>query len=228
WLRDDARLFLQIRNSIDGEVISLINHCEYVKELLDYLEFLYSGKGNISRIYEACKNFYRAEQQDNSLAAYFMSFKRTFKELNTLLPLSPDVKVQQAQREQMAIMSFLADFNSQFETAKSQVLSSVEIPSLHKAFTRILRIDNSTSAATNFQSQSAFVSHNFGKAIGLRNNLRNEGPNGQRNQDIGSIVCYYCHELGHTKRTCRKLHNKSQKSHSARVVVTTTVPALSE
>ena len=45
WLEDDARLFLQIRNSIDGKVLTLINHCEYVKELMEYLEFVYSGKG---------------------------------------------------------------------------------------------------------------------------------------------------------------------------------------
>ena len=60
WLREDARLFLQIRNSIDSDVTSLINHCELVNELMDYLDFLYSGKGNISRIYEVCKAFYRA------------------------------------------------------------------------------------------------------------------------------------------------------------------------
>ena len=35
WLEDDARLFLQIRNSIDGKVLTLINHCEFVKELMD-------------------------------------------------------------------------------------------------------------------------------------------------------------------------------------------------
>ena len=51
-------------NSIDSEVISLINHCEFVKELMDYLDFLYSRKENISRIYEVCKNFYRAKKQD--------------------------------------------------------------------------------------------------------------------------------------------------------------------
>ena len=62
WLRDNARLFLQIRNSIDSEVIALINHCEFVKELIDYLDFLYSGKENISRIYEVYKSFYRVEK----------------------------------------------------------------------------------------------------------------------------------------------------------------------
>ena len=39
WMEEDARLYLQIRNSIDSEVIGLINHCEFDKELIDYLEF---------------------------------------------------------------------------------------------------------------------------------------------------------------------------------------------
>ena len=54
WLEDDALLFLQIRNSIDGKVLTLINHCELVNELMDYLEFVYFGKGNISRIFDVC------------------------------------------------------------------------------------------------------------------------------------------------------------------------------
>ena len=57
WMEEDAHLYLQIRNSIDSEVIGLINHCEFVKELMDYLEFLYYGKGNISRIFEVYKAF---------------------------------------------------------------------------------------------------------------------------------------------------------------------------
>ena len=55
WMEEDARLYLQIRNSIDSEVIGLINHSEFVKELMDYLEFLYYGKGNVPRIFEVCK-----------------------------------------------------------------------------------------------------------------------------------------------------------------------------
>ena len=58
WMGEDARLYLQIRNSIDSEVISLINHCEFVKELMDYLEFLYSRKGNVSQIFDVCKAFH--------------------------------------------------------------------------------------------------------------------------------------------------------------------------
>ena len=162
WLREDARLFLQICNSIDNTVIDLINHCEYVKELLDYLDFLYSGKGNISRIYEVCQAFYRAEKQDRSLTTYFMDFKKTYEEFNMVLPFSSDVKVQHNQREQMAIMSFLAGLPPEFETAKSQILSSSEISSLHDFFSRILRTEGTPSV----QYSSAIVSqnHKFGSS----------------------------------------------------------------
>ena len=93
WLEDDARLFLQIRNYIDSKVLTLINHCEYVKELMEYLEFVYSGKGNISCIFDVCGAFYRTEKQDRSLTELFMDYKKTYEELNTLLPFISDVKV---------------------------------------------------------------------------------------------------------------------------------------
>ncbi len=82
-----------------------------------------------------CKAFYRAEKQDKSLTAYFMELERVYEELNVLLPFIPNAKVQQAQREQMAVMNFLAGLLSEYETAKSQILSSSEISSLHDTFT---------------------------------------------------------------------------------------------
>lgn len=76
WLRDDSKLFLQIRNSIDSEVISLINHSEFIKELMKYLDLLYSRKEKISRMNEVRQVFYCLEKQDKSLTTYFMHFKR--------------------------------------------------------------------------------------------------------------------------------------------------------
>ena len=58
WMEEDDRLFIQIRNSIDNKVLSLINHYEFVKELMVYLEFVFSIKGNVSRIFDVCKAFY--------------------------------------------------------------------------------------------------------------------------------------------------------------------------
>ena len=94
WQEDDSRLFLQICNSIDGKVLTLINHCEYVKELMKYFEFVNLSKGNISRIFDVCRAFYRTKKQDQSLTELFMDYKKTYEELNILLPFSPYVKVQ--------------------------------------------------------------------------------------------------------------------------------------
>ena len=102
-------------------MVGLVTHCRTVKELMNYLEFLYSGKGNISRIYDVCKTFYKADKGDRSLTNYFMDFKRTYEELNMLLPFSTDVTVQQAQREKLAVMSFLAGLPSEFEIVITRV-----------------------------------------------------------------------------------------------------------
>ena len=139
WLQNDARLFLQIINSIEPSVTALVNHCEYVKELMNYLSFLYSGQSDISRIYNVCKSFHRGEQQDRSLTAYVMEFKKIYEKLNSVLPLSADVKVMQTQREQIAVMSFLTGLRPEFDAIRSQFLNESTIPSLQETFACALR-----------------------------------------------------------------------------------------
>ncbi|KAK2969099.1 hypothetical protein RJ640_028806 [Escallonia rubra] len=177
WLREDARLILQIRNSIDSEILGLINHCEFVKELMDYLEFLYSGKGNISRIYDVCRAFYRPEKETKTLTAFFMDFKKTYEELNMLLPFSKDIKVQQAQREQMAAMSFLGALPPEFDTAKSQILSGTDITSLQEVFSRVLRTESTFS---NQQSSVLVANRGRGSEAGRMNNNRGDRGGGDR------------------------------------------------
>ncbi|KAG8646648.1 hypothetical protein MANES_09G019650v8 [Manihot esculenta] len=146
----------RIRNFIHSEVINLINYCEFVKELIDYLEFLHSDKRNIFRIYNVCMVFYRVEKNDRTLTFYFMDFKRVYEELNVLMPFSTDVKTQQVQREQIVVISFLAGLSPKFETAKSQILYDFEILSLHDVFTKVLR----TEFPITSHPTSALVSRN--------------------------------------------------------------------
>ncbi|EOX92755.1 Cysteine-rich RLK (RECEPTOR-like protein kinase) 8 [Theobroma cacao] len=92
----------------------------------------------------------------------------------------------------MAVMSFLAGLSPELETVKSQILSGSKISSLHDTFTRNNR------------------NGNRGGGTGNRNRDVDS-----RSQESGGIVCYYCHEPGHTKRFCRKLLNKSQRDEFA-------------
>ncbi|KAG8661154.1 hypothetical protein MANES_02G211261v8 [Manihot esculenta] len=211
WMRDDARLFLQIQNSI-------------YSELMEYLEFLYSSKMNIFCIYDVCKAFYRVEKNDKTLTSYFMDFKRVYEELNVLMPFSIDVKTQQTQREQMAVMSFLAGLPPEFETAKSQILFDSEISLLHDVFTRVLHTESPIPS----HPIGALVSRNDSGRQNNRGRQRegfNDCKGSQRSGKIGStsdsggIICYYCHEPGHTKKTCHKLHNKNERTQMAHMAV---------
>ena len=164
WLEDDARLFLQIRNSIDGKVLALINHCEFVTKLMDYLKFVYSRKGNISRIFNVCRAFYLFEKQDRSLMKFFMDYKKTYEELNVLLPFSPYVKVKQDQREKMAMMGFLTALPSKYDSVQAQILSSLEVSSFQETFSRILCTKVSSPALPSAQMSSALVGRHNGES----------------------------------------------------------------
>ena len=212
WLQNDARLFLMIRNSIEPSVIPLLDHCEYVKELIDYLDFLYSGQKNISRIYSVCKAFHRGEQQDQSLTAYVMEFKKMYEELNSLLPISADVKVMQKQREQIAVMSFLTGLRPEFDSLRCQFLNESEIPSLRDTFARVLRNETLQSPHT-LAPNSALVSR--GGFQGGSRNGHNDQVGDSQGSNSDEVECYYCHELGHTTRNCKKLLAK-KKGSSAR------------
>ena len=48
-----------------------------------------------------------------------MEYKKTYEELNVLLPFSPNVKVQQDQWEKMAVMGFLAALPSEYDSIKT-------------------------------------------------------------------------------------------------------------
>ncbi|XP_062090704.1 retrovirus-related Pol polyprotein from transposon RE1 isoform X1 [Humulus lupulus] len=175
-------------------------------------------------MHDVCKAFYRAEKQDQSLMNYFMTFKRTYEELNVLLPFSPDVKVQQRQREQMAIMSFLAGLSSDFDSAKSQVLSGSDVSSLQDVFSRVLRTETTPSVSLN----SALVGHNNHAPWRNSTPSGSKGGNSQRpdnrTPESGSIMCNYCKKPGHTKFECKKLQFKNQQKHYANVANTSDAP----
>ena len=201
WLQQDARMFLQIINSIEPSVSALVNHCEYVKELIDYLEFLYSGQRNISRIYNVCKTFHRGEQQDRSLTAYTMEFKKVYEEMNSLLPLSTDVKAMQTQREQVAVISYLSGLRLEFNSIRSQFLNESAIPSLQETFARVLRNEDFQSVPPP-DHHSALASRG-----GYRGGYRGGSRGGSRGGYRGSF------RGGHNDQTTYSRGSNSGSSH---------------
>ena len=200
WMQDDAGLFLQIKNSINSDIVGLLSHCEFVKELMDYLNFLYSGKGNVSRMYDVWNASHCPEKGAKSLTAYFMDFKKVYEELNALMSFSPDVRVQQAQREQMVVMSFLSGLPSEFETAKSHILSSSDIGSLQEVFSRVLRTENVPSSQhTNVLAAKEENGENARRVNNRGGNRAFEN----RGNDSSTIVCFTAMRLAIPRRIAR-------------------------
>ena len=151
-----------------------------------------------------------------------MAYKKIHEELNMLMPFSPDVKVQQSQREHMVVMGFLAALPSEYDSGKAKILSSLEISSLQETFSRILRIEVSSSSSPTLvsaQTSSALIGQTIESE---RQRNRNSGPDDNtRGPGSGGFVCYYCHKLGHVIRDCKKRQNRNQKFQSAHIASTT-------
>ena len=163
--------------------------------------------------------FYRTENQDRSLTELFMDYKKTYEELNTLLSFSTDVKVQQAQRENIAVMGFLAALPSECESVKAQILSSPEISSFQETFNRILHMETSSSTPPSVQMSNAFVGWNIGESE--KQQYRNSGPDSNsRGTSFGGVVCYYCHKPRHVIGDCEKQQSRNQRLQSAHVAST--------
>ncbi|KAK4253928.1 hypothetical protein QN277_009372 [Acacia crassicarpa] len=214
WARADAKLFLQIQNSIEGDILPSVCHYNTVKELIDYLELLYSGKGNITRIHEVCKGFYRAEQQGHPLKNFFIEFNKMYEEMRRLMPPTTDLQAQIDNMEKQAIMSFLTTLDLAYETVRSQILSSSKLPSLQDVYSRVLRADSLAHPALN-PNASALVGQGPSNTRNLGSSRqthgppypvsavpapRNSSPQRSGNNPPSGIICYYCKEPSHTKR----------------------------
>ena len=157
---------------------------------------MFSGKGNVSHIFDMCKAFYRSKKQDQSLTKFFMDYKKIYEKLNMLMPFSPNVKAQQSQREQMAVMGFLAAFPFEYDSAKAHILSNLEISSLKETFSRILHakvLSSPVSSTTlvSAQTSSALIGQTIESE---RQRNRNSGLGGNtRGPGSRGVVCYYCH-----------------------------------
>ena len=154
---------------------------------MDYLEFVYSRKGNISRIFDVSRAFYCSKKQVRSLTEFFMDYKKTYEELNVLLPISPDIKVKQNQWEKMAMMGFLAALPSEYNSVKTQIMSNPKVSSFQETFNRILRTEISPPTLPSTQMSSALVSRNSGESRNPQ--YRNSGLGGNTRGIVLEGLC---------------------------------------
>ena len=120
----------------------------------------------------------------------------------------------------MVVMRFLFGLPSKFETTKSHILSGFDISSLQEVFSRVLRTENVPSS-----QHTNVLAAKGGNAENARR-VNNRGGNRafvNRGNDSSAIVCFYCHEVSHTKKNCKKLQNRNRRNQTTNVATSDTV-----
>lgn len=158
-----------------------------------------------------------------------------------MLPISSEVGKIKTQREQLAVMGLLGWLGPEYESVRSQLLSSTELPSLTDTFARVLRVSRETSTVgidpdksaskyallTFVTSDSKSLPHNGGRGRftsrgrgrgfsssgrGPVVNIRN-GGRGSQPTVLGP--CCHCGEYGHVQRFCRHIATTSRVANIA-------------
>lgn len=131
----------------------------------------------MARIFEVSQEFFRISRDGRPLTQFFADFKNLYEEYNSLLPISSEVGKIKTQREQLAVMGLLGWLGPEYESVRSQLLSSTELPSLTDTFARVLRVSRETSTVgidpdksaskyallTSVTSDSKSLPHNGGR-----------------------------------------------------------------
>ncbi|XP_038703880.1 uncharacterized protein LOC120000076 [Tripterygium wilfordii] len=140
--------------------------------------------------------------------------------MRTLYPITADVKKMQAQQEEVVVQCFLAGLESQYEIARTQLLTDSELPSLAEAFSRLRKVckdsDKDTSGVSTVSGGTSAllgwtppIGGNRGGRSGGRGVRGGGHDNGGRG---GPRICYHCGEQGHLKNNRWKLNGKPSAS----------------
>ncbi|KAG6651974.1 hypothetical protein CIPAW_06G151000 [Carya illinoinensis] len=98
---------------------------------------MYSGAGNITRIYELCKQFFVLEHNVLGLEEYYSQVMGICEELKMYQLVTSDVPSMLKQREDFNIVRFLVGLKPEYESVRSQILASPKLPSFPDVFSRL-------------------------------------------------------------------------------------------
>jgi hypothetical protein len=135
--QEDNQIISLTLNSIESHIGSSCIYLPTTKDIWDHLSHMYFGTGNITRIYEVCKQYFGLEQGDPTVDEYYNQVVAIGKERNLYQPLSTDLKKMEQQRQDVDVVWFLLGLKPEIESVRAQILGGSKLPSLLEVFSRI-------------------------------------------------------------------------------------------
>ncbi|XP_058186868.1 uncharacterized protein LOC131303840 [Rhododendron vialii] len=181
----------------------------------------YSQQGNDAQCFELRKRLRTLEQNHRSVAVYFADLSGAWGEFDYYQGFQAVCAVDAAnwlkRMEKERVYDFLAGLDMELDPIRVQVLGRILFPSLGEAYSIVQQEESRRGAMLQPPTfdRSALVAtpqDHFGSASGSIL----QGGKSQSGTIIGppncaSLQCDYCHNTGHTRDFCWKLHGKPSR-----------------
>ncbi|KAG2720948.1 hypothetical protein I3760_02G058300 [Carya illinoinensis] len=212
--QEDAQILSLMLTSIEPSICSSLIHFDTAQEVWGHLKQMYSGAGNITCIYELCKQFFVLEQNALGLEEYYSQVMGICEELKMYQPVTSDVPSMLKQREDFNIVRFLVGLKPEYESVRSQILASPQLPSFPDVFSRLQRATLSSDQSNErFALTASYVApagRGGRSGRGARGGARGGRDNRTRGREFRK--CTHCGRTNHSVDYCWDLHGRPSGS----------------
>jgi gag-polypeptide of LTR copia-type len=150
WQVKDYVVLTLLLNTLDTPVHSMLMYCKSSKELWDTAKRRYGKQKKIAHIFSLKQEIVQIKQGNKSNSELVTELSSKWEELQIYLPPITDPIEAQKRIEQDLIFTYFGALDSSYETARSQILLSTEIPSFDDV---IAIIDQEETRRTLMSSQ---------------------------------------------------------------------------
>ncbi|CAM8968144.1 unnamed protein product [Rhodiola kirilowii] len=197
------------------------------------------SQSNAPMVFQLKLEIMRTMQGNLSVTAYYSKLKKCWDELQYMngVPACTcgalgkcTCRVLDRMKElesQDKLMQFLANLNGEYDSVKSQILSSDPLPSVSKAYYTVLQVEKQKQIGSTVPESTAFMA-----GFGTKGNTNHrasysEKRDNSKGMSVEKKLCSHCNKTGHLFVGCFEIigypdwykgkHNKRSQGYSSRV-----------
>ncbi|XP_058227159.1 uncharacterized protein LOC131335697 [Rhododendron vialii] len=175
----------------------------------------YSQQGNDAQCFELRKRLRTLEQNHRSVAVYFADLNGAWQEFDYYQGFQAVCAVDAAawlkRLEKERVYDFLAGLDIEYDTIRVQVLGRIPFSSLGEAYAIVQQEESRRGAMldTPTPERSALVAIPQGGLVPQSGKSQSGASSGPIDRE--SLRCDHCHNTGHTRDFCWKLHGRPSR-----------------
>jgi len=193
WRTKNDRIITLLVLSMEPTVADLFETADTAYELWEAVKTMYGQQNNFSHIYQLMQEIQQEKQGSRSNTEYLGALKKKKAELRTYRPLTTDLTTLQKRDEEDDIFQYLAGLNPSYEAVRSQIMTTVPLPSYSQIQNLIQQEESRRSVMGGLQI-TKFEEH---ETRGLA--VKNPNFNQNRPNQTKTKKCKHCKREGHTQ-----------------------------